>query len=114
MAIVSSHTLNGTDGTHASGIAVRLMNPDGTVLIDAEMDEGGRLSLDIVPDLIDPSATYELVFETAAYWEARSIPRQGPQILREVVIRFSMPDPDGRYHMPVILSPNSYSVWWSA
>ena len=114
MAIISSHTLNGTDGTHAGGIAVRLMNPDGTLLMGGEMDEGGRLTLNVEAELIDPSASYELVFETAAYWEARSIPREGPQILREVVIRFSMPDPDGRYHLPVILSPNSYSVWWSA
>ena len=35
------------------------------------------------------------------------------QIMDQIVIRFSMLNPDGKYHIPVIISPNSYSVWWS-
>jgi 5-hydroxyisourate hydrolase len=35
-------------------------------------------------------------------------------IMREIVLRFEMPDPSAQYHMPVILSPNSYSAWWSS
>ena len=115
MAIVTSHTLNGTDGTHAGGIAVTLTNGDtGEVLFTAEMDSGGRLRQEIAPDRIDAGARYELVFATGPYWAQLGIPREGVQIMDEVVLRFSMPDPEGRYHMPVILSPNSYSVWWSA
>ena len=37
----------------------------------------------------------------------------GVQIMAEVVVRFSMADITARYHIPVILSPNSYSIWWS-
>ena len=115
MAIVTSHTLNGTDGTHAGGIAVTLTNcATGEALFTAEMDSGGRLRQEIAPDRIDAGAQYELVFATGPYWAQLGIPREGGQIMDEVVLRFSMPDPEGRYHMPVILSPNSYSVWWSA
>ena len=115
MAVVTSHTLNGTDGTHAGGIAVTLANcATGEVLFATETDPGGRLSQEILPERIEPDARYELVFATGLYWAARGIPREGVQIMDEVVLRFSMPDPEGRYHMPVILSPNSYSVWWSA
>ena len=115
MALVTSHTLNGTDGTHAGGIAVTLSNrATGEVLFSEEMDAGGRLSQEIAPDRVDADARYELVFATGPYWAGRGIPRDGAQILDEVVIRFAMPDPAARYHIPVILSPNSYSVWWSA
>ena len=113
MATVSSHTLNGTDGTHAGGIDVTLTGPDG-VVFEAAMDAGGRLSQDIPADQIDAQATYELVFRTGPYWAARDIPRDGPQIMDQIVLRFRMPDPDAKYHMPVILSPNGYSCWWSA
>ena len=40
--------------------------------------------------------------------------RRAKQILKEVVIRFAMPDPTGSYHIPLMLAPNSYSVWWSS
>lgn len=115
MATLSSHTLNGTDGTHAGGIGVTLTNlASGEVVFAAQMDSGGRLSQDIPPDQIDPDATYELVFATGPYWADRNVPRTGTQIMKEVVLRFSMPDPHGRYHMPLILNPNAYSTWWSA
>jgi len=42
------------------------------------------------------------------------LPRDSVQILEEIVIRFTMLDPEARYHIPVIMSPNSYSCWWSS
>ncbi len=114
MATLSSHTLNGTDGTHAGGIPVRLTRVGGEVVFEAEMDPGGRLIQEIAADTIDPNATYELIFDTGTYWAAREVPRDGPQIMDQIVLRFAMPDPEARYHMPIILAPNSYSCWWSA
>ena len=35
------------------------------------------------------------------------------QIMDEIIFRFSMPDREGHYHIPIIINPNSYSVWWS-
>ena len=111
MAKLTSHTLNGSDGTHAGGIAVTLRDlSNGAVLLTAEMDTGGRLSTEIPAGKIDPTATCELVFETGPYWAARGV----TATVQEIALRFTMPDPDGAYHMPVILNPNSYSMWMSA
>ncbi|NBT33806.1 MAG: hydroxyisourate hydrolase [Rhodobacteraceae bacterium] len=111
MAKLTSHTLNGSDGTHAGGIAVTLRDPgSGTVLLTAEMDAGGRLAANIAAEKIDPFATYELVFETGPYWAARGVTAS----VQEIALRFAMPDPEGAYHMPVILNPNSYSMWISS
>ena len=99
---------------HAGGISVKLHNlATGDKLFDTTMDDGGRLFQDIAKNLIDPTAKYELVFATGAYWQARNISRSGEQIMEEVVVRFAIPDTTARYHIPVILSPNSYSIWWS-
>ena len=115
---LSSHTLNGVDGTHAGGIGLDLFRlaADGAreKIFSGETDEGGRFltELDLADDSQDKN--FELVFTTAAYWASRAVAReQDRQILNEIVIRFAMPDPDKRYHIPVILSPNTYSVWLS-
>ncbi len=112
MAVVSSHALNAVDGSHAGGIAVRMINFDtGEILFDAAMDDGGRL----VREIVDPVSTarYEMVFQTGAYWEGRVAQAHGIRIMEEVVIRFFMPDPAGRYHVPLILSPHGFSLWCS-
>lgn len=114
MALVTSHTLNSSNGTHAGGIAVTLSNLDnGDVLFTGEMDEAGRLSETVDVSGNDPKTVYEICFKTVPYWQAQDMPQQGARISDEIVLRFSMPDPDARYHMPVILSPNGYSVWMS-
>ncbi|MEM7190376.1 MAG: hydroxyisourate hydrolase [Pseudomonadota bacterium] len=109
MAIVSSHTLNATDGTHAGGIPVTLTGPGG-ILFETEMDPGGRLAQEVDLAGADPEAVYELVFNIADWWAAQG---HSTGLQDEIVLRFRMPDPDGRYHMPIILSPNGYSTWSS-
>ena len=112
MAVVSSHALNAVDGSHAGGIAVRLVNlGTGETLFDATMDEGGRLVREVA--VAQPTARYELAFQTGAYWESRVAQTHGVRIIDEVVLRFTMPDPAGRYHVPLILSPHGYSLWCS-
>ena len=112
MATITSHTLNGVDGSHAGGIKVFLHRVGvSEPLMSGQMDEGGRLSLEVDPALVDPSATYELVFATAAYWRDRGLDDQ--TIIAEIVLRFQMPDASAKYHMPVIVSPYSYSTWKS-
>lgn len=112
MATVSSHTLNGVDGSHAGGIAVRLVDlATGRTVFDTRMDDGGRLTQEVAAP--DPAARYELVFLTGAYWQDRVPGTHGTRIIDEIAIRFTMPDPDGRYHIPLILSPHGYSLWSS-
>ena len=111
MAILSSHTLNGTDGTHAGGIGLTLTNLNtGEVVFRGQMDDGGRLTQKISDQEIDTKATYELVFDTAAYWNTRNI----TATIAQIALRFKMPKSAGAYHIPIILNPNSYSMWSSA
>jgi 5-hydroxyisourate hydrolase len=71
-----------------------------------------RLELDIAADA--PATRYELVIDSGTYFAGRGIPQAGMTIMREIVLRFEMPDPSAQYHMPVIISPNNYSTWWSS
>ena len=35
------------------------------------------------------------------------------RIVSEIVVRFNMEDSTKKYHIPIIISPNGYSIWWS-
>lgn len=108
---ITSHLLNGNDGSHAGGVPARLVNrKTGDVLFQSQTDEGGRLSQSVETngDAID----CELVFDTAAYWRARSIAEPG--LIGEIALRFTVTPQQDRVHMPIIISPNSYSTWKSS
>ena len=114
MAIISSHTLNGMNGTHAGGFPVRLVNiTKNSEIFSTSIDNNGRLEENVDLSLNDSTDKYELIFDTGVYWNSLGISASNNQIISEVVLRFSMPNKNVRYHMPVILSPNSYSTWSS-
>ena len=117
MAVVTTHLLNSVLGTHAGGVGIELLRiePSGvrTIMFERETDAGGRLA-ETVKTSKEHDAEYELVFQTGRYFVARSAPQPTKQIVKQVVIRFSMPDPNASYHIPLMIAPNSYSVWWSS
>ncbi|NKB76526.1 MAG: hypothetical protein GKR96_05640 [Gammaproteobacteria bacterium] len=133
MAIISSHILDSINGVSAIGVRSQLfrIGSDGSRinLFDIETDNEGRISELVVlkrdEEMGQDGEEYELVFHSAAYFSTQVAPQENPQappeaiseqsspVMRTVVIRFSMIDPDKRYHMPVMLAPYSYSVWWS-
>ena len=114
MAIISSHTLNGMNGTHASGFPVRLINiTKHSEIFSTSMNNNGRLEKTVDLSMTDATDKFELIFDTGVYWNSLGLSASDNQIISEVVLRFSMPNKNARYHMPVILSPNSYSIWSS-
>ena len=115
MAVLSSHLLNGVDGTHAGNVAISLIKieADGTRLsvFQGVSDEGGRFKCEVSAA---SDAIYEMVIAIGTYFDVRAIPHNGMKIMSDIVIRFSTPDISANYHIPVIMSPNSYSCWLSS
>ena len=112
MAQISSHLLNGADGTHAAGVAMRLVCVEtGRELLGAATDASGRISEFVDRSNFAASALFEISFRTGDYWRSRGI--TDAHILEEIALRFTMPDPEARYHLPLIISPNGHSGWVS-
>jgi len=116
MATISSHVLDSVIGTHASGIRVECIrhNPSGQseTVFDIKATSEGRIS-ETIPVDVTKEAEYELVFHSADYFRDMPLPDDGFLVLKKIVVRLEIPDPDERYHLPIMLSPHSYSVWWS-
>ena len=110
MASITSHILNGTDGTHAGKIPARLVElKSQKILVSGDTDNGGRLSLKIKPEYIYPSMACELVFSLTEYWKLKNVTGG----IAEIALRFSISEAESSYHLPVIINPHSYSTWIS-
>lgn len=112
MAVISSHALDGTHGTHAAGIAITLVNlRTGLLLFNSQTDNAGRLVETVSSSDVQLNDRFELCFELEGYWVSQGVSHT--HRIDEIILRFAMPDTNARYHMPIIFSPNSYSTWSS-
>ena len=110
MAILSSHLLNSANGTHAKGVKVIIykINLSGVrnKFLETETDKEGRVLEDFNLSDDDCKCDYEMICKTADYFNEE-------KIISEITIKFRMKDPKKKYHIPIIISPNGYSIWWS-
>ncbi len=108
--IVSTHVLDASLGTPARGVYVTLSRLfDGWLDVESAVtDADGRHRF--VADA--PAGIYCLAFSTGAYFAARAVATFYP----EVTITFTVPKPadgtaDEHVHVPLLLSPFSYSTY---
>ena len=110
IATLSSHLLNSVNGTHASGVKVIInqisVSGEKKIFFETETDSGGRILKDFELSNDDCACDYEMVCKTADYFSKQ-------KIVSEIIIKFRMEDPKKKYHLPIIISPNGYSIWWS-
>ena len=110
MATLSSHLLNSVNGTHAKNVDIIIYqiksNSEKKVFYETKTNSDGRLLKEFKLDDEDCKSEYEMVCKTGDYFSEK-------KIISEVVVRFKMPNPNKKYHIPIIISPNGYSIWWS-
>jgi 5-hydroxyisourate hydrolase len=110
MAILSSHLLNSVNGTHASGVKIIIYqikkSGEKNIFFETKTDLGGRILKDFELSDDDCTCDYEMICKTADYFSEK-------KIISEIIIKFKMENPKKKYHIPIIISPNGYSIWWS-
>jgi len=52
-----------------------------------------------------------LRFAIGDYFAGRHVPASDPPFLGIVPVRFSVAEPEGKYHVPLLVSPWSYSTY---
>ena len=112
MISLSTHTLDSSTGTHARGVTVKLFAQINDKLIELWSnltDQGGRLKVEFDLDPGYQNCDLQLSFYTADYFLQTP---KGVQT-KSVCLNIRLPDPDGNYHLPIIISPHGASLWWS-
>jgi len=108
-ATLSTHVLDTMYGVPAAGISVTLTGPNG-ISASVTTNSDGR-----APDLLAgipalPAGAYRLSFGVADYFRARGVYLPDPPFLDVVSIDFGL-GATGHYHVPLLVSPFSYSTY---
>jgi 5-hydroxyisourate hydrolase len=112
---LSTHVLDTMHGCPAAGMGVALYTTQGegaTLVKRFTLNADGRN-----PDgpLYDNASlrkgTYRLVFDVAGYFKAKGVALPEPSFLNHVTLDFGVADPRQHYHVPLLVSPWSYSTY---
>ena len=109
---LSTHVLDTASGRPASGIRYTLCRAgtDREIVCTGETNEEGRTdALLLTSEEFEPG-TYELVFAVGEYFSRADMTGEGPSFLDEVVLRFTLSARE-HYHVPLLVSPWSYSMY---
>jgi 5-hydroxyisourate hydrolase len=110
MARISTHVLDTSRGKPAQGLAIEL-HFCAKLVKTAVTNIDGRTDQPLVfADRLE-TGVYELTFHAGDYFRATGVTLSAPPFLDEVVVRFGVADPNGNYHVPLLLSPYGYSTY---
>ncbi len=106
-------TAHGTPGKHIALTLYRIDEIDGqrSELLRAITNDDGRCSQPLLEGDALQAGRYELVFAAGDYFRAQGMSLPEPPFIDEVVLRFGIADPTQHYHVPLLVSPWSYSTY---
>ena len=113
MTKLTTHVLDVYSGKPGKGILVELFyinNSERKKLTSTKLNDDGRVNSPLVEGDIFVKGKYELVFHIGDYFKNTSSASDVP-FLDDVVIRFGISDPSQHYHVPLLVSPWSYSTY---
>lgn len=114
MGKLSTHVLDTVHGVPAQGVAIELYRIEGDVrhlLKQTATNHDGRCD---EPLLSGPALTrgvYELVFHAGDYFARRGIALPDPRFVDLVALRFGVANPDENYHVPLVVTPWTWSTY---
>lgn len=112
---LSTHVLDTMHGTPAAGMAVALYTTQGgqaTLVRRFVLNADGRCpDGPLYKDGELMQGTYRLVFDVAAYFRGRGVTLPEPAFLDQVALDFGIARPAEHYHVPLLVSPWSYSTY---
>ncbi len=115
MAHLSTHVLDTSNGRPAAGVSLTLtrLEPDGsrTRLAETRTNTDGRTDAPLLSGDAFTPGTYEIEFRIGDYFRAQDMVLSAPAFLDTIPLRFGIADPAGNYHVPLLVSPWSYSTY---
>jgi 5-hydroxyisourate hydrolase len=113
MGKLTTHVLDTAHGVPAAGIAFALYRrADNDELVTRGVtDSAGRCDAPLLEGAGMRAGRYRLVFEAGAYFARRGMALPDPPFIDEVVLDFGIADANAHYHVPLLVSPWSYSTY---
>ena len=114
MGKLSTHVLDTTQGKPGAGVAIALyaVGESGrTLLKRALTNQDGRCDAPLLEGDSLVAGRYELVFAAGDYFAAQGVDLPEPRFIDQVTIAFGVARTDQNYHVPLVVTPWSYSTY---
>jgi 5-hydroxyisourate hydrolase len=115
MGKLSTHVLDTANGCPAAGMQVKLLRlqADGSAqeLRRLTLNADGRADGPLLEGQTLQRGRYRLVFSVAPYFRARGTALPEVPFVDEVPLDFGIDDTAAHYHVPLLVSPWSYSTY---
>ncbi|KAA1011916.1 hydroxyisourate hydrolase [Paraburkholderia panacisoli] len=114
MGKLTTHVLDTANGRPGAGIKVELFVLAGDTrraLKTTRTNDDGRCDEPLLEGDALVAGEYELVFGAGDYFASIGTKVPQPRFVDRVVLRFGVADPAAHYHVPLLVSPWSYSTY---
>jgi 5-hydroxyisourate hydrolase len=114
MGKLTTHVLDTANGRPGAGIRIELFALAGDTrraLKTTTTNEDGRCHEPLLEGDAFATGEYELLFHAGDYFAAIGPQLPQPRFVDRVVLRFGVADADAHYHVPLLVSPWSYSTY---
>jgi 5-hydroxyisourate hydrolase len=109
--VITTHVLDTSLGRPAAGVPIVLERSEGssgwTAIGHGDTDTDGRLRTLISTDASLMPGRYRLVFDTRKYFDSRGVRSFYPS----VIVMFDVTTSDDHCHVPLLISPFSYTTY---
>jgi 5-hydroxyisourate hydrolase len=108
---LTTHVLDTSTGRPAAGLSLTLTRiADGAILTERVTNADGRVDGPILEGAAFQPGVYELAFHVGDYFRRAGVALPPTPFLDVVPIRFGLSE-DSHYHVPLLVSPYSYSTY---
>ena len=114
MGKLSTHVLDTTQGKPGAGVALELYAVDGmqrTLVKRDVTNQDGRCTTPLLEGALMQPGQYELIFAAGDYFAAQGVDLPAPRFVDRVTIAFGIAHSDQNYHVPLVVTPWSYSTY---
>ncbi|MBW3630251.1 MAG: hydroxyisourate hydrolase [Gemmatimonadetes bacterium] len=107
---LTTHVLDTARGIPAAGVLIELRR-ETQLLKSARTNADGRTDEPLLTGEALETGGYELLFHVGEYFAGTGLGAGDIPFLEQVPVRFGVSDRDGHYHVPLLVSPWSYSTY---
>lgn len=113
MGYLTTHVLDSAHGCPGNDISIALYRIGDTkeLILETITNQDGRCDQPLLEGDGFVKGVYELVFNAGDYYRNRAVSLAEPAFLDQVVLRFGIADEAEHYHVPLLVSPYSYSTY---
>jgi 5-hydroxyisourate hydrolase len=114
MGKLTTHVLDTSAGIPGAGVRIEVYDVTGPApVLVAQQTTGvdGRCTVPLLEGDQLRRGRYQLTFKLADYFRGRGVALSDPAFLEEASIRLGIASPEQHYHVPLLITPWSYSVY---